>query len=169
MNSVLASLGRYYFQTAYVVRSLEAAERWFERVLGIPLWTRMEISLGAECSYRGRPADSAMRLALGYAGEVQIELIEPVRGASIYEEFLESKGTGLHHVAFAVPEFEATVAALRGEGLVVLSEGVVGGVRFAYFDGTSGDASVIEILGFDATAAAAMAQMKAAAYAARAL
>lgn len=55
----------------------------------------MDIVLGAECTYRRPPVDSTMRLALGFAGEVQIELIEPLRGVSIYTELLESRGAGL--------------------------------------------------------------------------
>lgn len=169
MTNELDALAAHYFQIAWVVRDLDAAEEWFGRVMGVPAWARFDVVLGEESRYRGRPADSAMRLSLGYAGEVQVELIESQRGPSIYTEFLERKGPGLHHVAFAVPDFDATVARLREQGLPELSSGTLGGgsVKFAYFDCEEAGASVIEILGFDAATTDAMAQMKAAAYAAR--
>jgi len=156
-------LGPYYFQTAYVVRNLAAAEEWFGRALGVPLWTTMEVALGEGCRYRGKPADSSMKLSLGYAGDVQIELIEPVRGASIYAEFIEKKGYGLHHIAFSVPDFEEASDMLTKQGLTALSSGVLGGggVKFAYFDCEGADASVIEILEFDAATTEFMAKMKA--------
>lgn len=67
-----------------------------------------------------------------------------------------------------MPDVKEPVAALKREGLTALSEGEVGGVSLVYFDAVLGDASIIEILGFDEiAAAAAMAGMKAAGYAAR--
>lgn len=156
-------LSPYYFQTAYVVRNLGEAEKWFGRTLGVPLWTTMEVVLGEGCRYRGKPADSSMKLSLGYAGDVQIELIEPVRGESLYAEFIERKGYGLHHIAFSVPDFEEAVTMLTSQGLTALSSGVLsdGGVKFAYFDCEEADASIIEILGFDAATTEFMEKMKA--------
>ena len=40
------------------------------------------------CTYRGAPADFVANISLSYAGDMQLELIEPVSGDSIYSEFL---------------------------------------------------------------------------------
>jgi len=117
MSETLGDLAPYFFQTGYVVREVDVAEEWFQRVMGVPSFFRMEnVAFGEGCSYRGRPADAVAHLSIGYLGETQIELIESVRGPSIYTEFLERKGPGLHHLAFAVPDFGASVAALREAG-----------------------------------------------------
>lgn len=50
------------------------------------------------CSYRGEPADFVADIALSYAGDMQLELIAPVSGRSIYSEFLRDSGPGLHHI-----------------------------------------------------------------------
>lgn len=162
-NPTIDAIAKHFVQIGYVVRELAPAEAWFRRILGVPLWTRMEdMSFGADCSYRGRPADYAAHLSIGYMGDTQIELIEPTRGESPYTEFLESQGPGLHHLAFDVPDFEATVAALGESGLQLLAEGAVGpGSHFAYFDCQSAEASVIEILGFDEGTRAFMKQLRA--------
>ena len=161
-NTVLGAIARHFFQVAYVVRDLPAAEAWFQTILGVPSWFRMEnVAFGADCSYRGRPSDSAAHLSIGYLRETQIELIEPIRGKSLYAEFLEARGPGLHHVAFDVPDFSATVAALRESGLDLIAQGCVGpGSEFAYFDCESAGTSVIEILGFDEGVHAFMDQLK---------
>jgi catechol 2,3-dioxygenase-like lactoylglutathione lyase family enzyme len=161
-NTVLDAIAAHFFQLAYVVRDLKAAEAWFQKILGVPSWFRMEnLAFGADCSYRGRPSDYAAHLSIGYLRETQIELIEPIRGESLYTEFLESKGPGLHHVAFDVPDFPATVAALRESGLELVVQGRVGpGSEFAYFDCDSAGTSVIEILGFDEGVRAFMEQLK---------
>ena len=92
-NAIPAAIAPHFFQVAYVVRDLAAAETWFRDVLGVPSWFRMEnLAFGADCSYRGRPSDFAVHLSVGYLRETQIELIEPIRGESLYTEFLERKG-----------------------------------------------------------------------------
>jgi catechol 2,3-dioxygenase-like lactoylglutathione lyase family enzyme len=162
MNDVLAGLAPNLFQVAYVVRDVEAAEQWFQRILGVPSFFRMEnVEVGHGCSYRGQPADYASHLSLGYLGDVQIELIEPVRGQSPYTEFLAGKGPGLHHLAFLVPDFEATVAFLGEGGLELVAGGQLGpGSQFAYFDCEAEGFSVIEILGFDRAIRGFMEQIK---------
>jgi catechol 2,3-dioxygenase-like lactoylglutathione lyase family enzyme len=161
-NQALTAIAPHFVQMGYVVRDLAAAERWFQQVLGVPSWTRMEnMAFGAECSYRGRPADYTAHLSIGHLGDTQIELIEPLRGESPYTEFLENRGPGLHHLAFDVPDFDATIGALGETGLEPIAMGSVGpGSRFAYFDCESAQASVIEILGYDEGTHAFMEQLK---------
>jgi catechol 2,3-dioxygenase-like lactoylglutathione lyase family enzyme len=161
-NTTLDAIAPHFFQFAYVVRDIAAAEAWFEKILGVPVWTRIEnMAFGTECSYRGRPADYAADLSLGYMRDTQIELIQPLRGESLYTEFLESKGPGLHHIAFDVPDFDATLAALNESGLELLAKGQMGpGSQFAYFDCDSAETSVVEILGFDEGMRAFMAQLE---------
>ena len=162
MSEALAGLAPNLFQVAYVVRDMDAAEQWFQRILGVPSFFRMEnVELGEGCSYRGQPANSAASRSLGYLGDILVELIEPIRGSSPYTEFLETKGPGLHHLAFLVPDFAATVAFLGESGLEVISEGQLGpGSQFAYFDCEADGCSVIEILGFDEAIRGFMGQIK---------
>lgn len=162
MNTILDSLGQYYFQTAYVVKDIEAAEKWFGSILGVPIWARSEVELGETCQYRGQPADSTMLISLGFAGEVQIELIQPTQGQSIYTEFLDQGRSGLHHIAFVVPEYDEVVAAFEEKNCELLQQGSLsdGQVRFSYFDCTNEQASVIEILDFSAATMAAMDDLK---------
>ncbi len=163
-STALDRLAPYFFQVAYVVPALGAAQDWFRRVMGVPYFLTMpNVVLGDTCRHRGRTANAEVHLALGYAGGTQIELIESVRGPSLYTEFLDQGRSGLHHTAFAVPDFDATIADLRAAGLESAADGYLDtGMRvdFAYFDCTAAGASVIEILGFDDAARGFMAELK---------
>ena len=163
-QSALATLAPHFFQVAYIVPEIAAAEDWFRRVMGVPYFLRMpNVVLGETCRHRGAPADAEVHLSLGYARDTQIELIESVRGPSIYSEFVDAGHGGLHHVAFAVPDFAATITELRGSGLQPVAEGYLQTemhIDFAYFDCAAVGASVIEILGFDAAARQFMEQLK---------
>jgi catechol 2,3-dioxygenase-like lactoylglutathione lyase family enzyme len=163
-TSPTTNLAPYFFQVAYVMDDIAAGARWFQATMGVAHFERLEhVTFGATCRFRGGPADSAAHLALGFAGDVQIELIEPAGGRSVYQEFLDAGHRGLHHVAFLVPDFSATTAGLAAQGLACVTEGVLEGgmrVEFAYFDAGPHAGSMIEILGFDAAAHAFMAELK---------
>ena len=49
---------------------------------------------------RGKPARYSMRLGLAFSGSMMWEIVQPLTGPNIYEEFLERHGEGIHHVAF---------------------------------------------------------------------
>lgn len=136
-------------QIAWVTRDMDATERALSALLGARKWVRMPgIHFGPEtCRYRGRPADFVADVALSYAGDTQLEIIAPVRGESLYTEFLERCGPGLHHVCREAADDEAFEAAVRDAeeaGATVTADGVMaGGMRFAYV--TAEDAGVPHI------------------------
>lgn len=162
MSDPISTLAPHFFQVGYVVSDLADAEEWFQRVMGVPSFMRSDnVVLKEDCLYRGRPADSAMNLSLGFVRGTQVELIEHVRGPSIYDEFLKEKGPGLHHLGFTVPDFPAAYEMMRKSGLEPISEGHLGsGTDFAYFDCEAAGASIIELLGFDEATTAIMEQLR---------
>ncbi|WP_300391056.1 VOC family protein [uncultured Nocardioides sp.] len=135
-------------QVCWVVPDIAASESFLASVLGVGGWTSMsEVRFGPdETVHRGRPADFTVLVSLAWAGDLQVELIQPVAGESLYAEFLaEHPAGGLHHVAFETEDLAASVAAA---GLPVLSEGSMGGglMRFAYLDGSAHGVPFVELL-----------------------
>ena len=51
-----------------------------------------------------------------------VELIRPLDPDGAIARFLESRGEGLHHVAFEVGDLDATLAELRGRGAELIDE-----------------------------------------------
>ena len=125
-------------QVAWVTRDLDATEAALTALTGAKTWVRMPgVHFGPQaCTYRGGPADFVADISLSYAGDTQLELIAPVSGPSIYTEFLDRAGPGLHHVCQAFPDvdgFEAAVdAAPRAGSPTVMAGTMPGGMRFAY-------------------------------------
>ena len=66
-------------------------------------------------TYRGREQTYVMKLALTQVGETMYELIESVEGPNIYEEFLATRGEGLHHLGYGVPDIEAEIQRMAGD------------------------------------------------------
>lgn len=138
------------FQVCWVVADIDATERWFTETLGVPKWTRIpNVPFGPDhCRYRGAPADYVIHVSLGYAGDQQIELIQPVSGENLYTEHLETIGPGLHHVAWLVDDLDATLADAAARGITVTQQGGFpgAGMRFAYLDGAAAGAPHIELM-----------------------
>ena len=106
------------------------------------------------CSYLGAPADFVASISLSYLGDMQFELIEPVRGPNIYSDFLRDSGPGLHHIcveADTLEDFDAALAAAAEQGATVAQQGVMpGGLRFAYLSAPQSGVPFLEIAHFSA-------------------
>lgn len=109
---------------------------------------RYEASTLVEASYRGAPAGFAMLCAICGDGP-QIELIEVLAGPSVYHEFIDSRGYGLHHLGYHVEDLDGSVAQLREAGIepiqVGRGTGADGTGGFAYFESPEDDV-VLELI-----------------------
>lgn len=138
-------------QIAWVTRDLNATETALTGLLGVKKWIRMpEVHFAPDtCSYLGRPADFVASISLSYLGEMQLELIEPVRGPNIYSDFLRDCGPGLHHICVEAEnagQFAAMLAAANEHGATVVQQGVMpGGMRFAYVSDPRAGVPFVEI------------------------
>jgi hypothetical protein len=132
-------------QIAWVTHDLDATEKALTTLLGARKWIRLPgVHFGPDaCTYRGRPADFVADISLSYAGDTQLELIAPVTGASIYTEFLDRAGAGLHHICIEADDVERAVAERNAE---VVQRGVMpGGMEFAYISADDAGVPYIEI------------------------
>lgn len=132
-------------QIAWVTRDLDATETALTTLLGAKKWIRMPgVHFGPDtCSYRGSPADFVADISLSYAGETQLELIAPVSGESVYTEFLETSGPGLHHICIEADDLDRTLAERNAE---VVQRGVMpGGLQFAYVSAAAAGVPYLEI------------------------
>jgi catechol 2,3-dioxygenase-like lactoylglutathione lyase family enzyme len=132
-------------QIAWVTHDLDATETTLTALLGAKKWVRMAgVHFGPEaCTYRGEPADFVADISLSYAGDTQLELIAPVSGESIYTEFLDRCGPGLHHICIEADDVQA---ALDEHDVEVVQRGVMpGGMEFAYVSAAQAGVPYLEI------------------------
>jgi catechol 2,3-dioxygenase-like lactoylglutathione lyase family enzyme len=126
-----------------VTRDLDATEKALTALLGAEKWIRVpDVHFGPDtCTYRGRPADFVAHISFSYAGDTQLEVIAPVAGESVYTEFLDRAGPGLHHICVEVDDVDAAVGTAE-----VLQRGVMpGGMEFAYVTAEAAGVPYIEI------------------------
>ena len=81
------------------VKSLEEAIPFYENVLGLKCYAVEEVK------------DQKVKTAFFQVGQTKIELLEPTCPKSTIAKFIENKGVGVHHVAFAVEDGVANALA----------------------------------------------------------
>ncbi len=131
--------GRAVGQIGILARDLEAAARRHSALGRSGPWRCYTYGpeLLSEQVYRGRPTPFSVRIALNPQSP-QIELLQPLQGPSIYEEWLDKHGEGLHHLAVFVDSLDEAIEGMAGAGYETIQLGrgfgVDGDGGFAYFD-----------------------------------
>lgn len=135
-------------QIAFVVEDLDEVVKNYHHRFGIGPWHFYTYGkpLVRNMSYRGAPADYEMRVVLSYFGPMRVELIQPTRGPSIYQEFIETHGYGVQHFGVLVEDMAAALDQARQAGYQMIMDGSGfgrdGDGHYAYID-TEGDLGVV--------------------------
>lgn len=79
----------------------------------IPLW---ETLLSTSAGGREIVESQDVEVAFLGSGSARVELLAPLRPNSPVAQFIERRGTGIHHLAFRVPDLQAALASLREQG-----------------------------------------------------
>ncbi len=137
---------------AVVVRDAEATARRYWEQLGIGPWTFFTYGSPhmTEGTYLGRPQEYRMRLAFAMTGGLLLEIIQPLLGPSIYEDFLAQRGEGLHHIGLPVKSLDAAAPQLEACGYRAIMGGrgfgKHGDGAFAYYDTEQALGATIELV-----------------------
>src|SRR3954453_11998541 len=79
--------------------------------------------------HRETVTEQGVEAVLFDVGENHVELLAPLAGDTPVGRFLARSGPGLHHVASQVLDIEATLAALKAEGVRLIDETPRTGIR----------------------------------------
>lgn len=127
-------------QVCLIVKNLEEAVENYWKLFGIGPWHfyTYEKPLVKDMTYHGKPADYKMRVALSYMGPLRIELIEMLEGDTVYKEFVEKHGYGVHHFGVLVEDMKEAIAQAEANGLEMTQDGAGFGLdndgHYAYLD-----------------------------------
>jgi catechol 2,3-dioxygenase-like lactoylglutathione lyase family enzyme len=134
------SIYRHVVQVGWVVKDLDSTVAYWEK-LGLKNINHAGVMEFPDVTYRGRKTPLSMKMAFGNIGGVQIEWIQPVKGHSVYNEFLAKHGDGVHHLAYAVKspaQLEEQIKYFKARGVGVVQSGSWQGTKgkglFAYLD-----------------------------------
>ena len=92
------------------VKSLEEGNTLYAKILGVPPYKEEAVE------------GEGVRTSFFMAGPNKIELLEATNPESPIAKFIEKRGEGIHHVAYAVDDIKAEMARLEGEGFTLLNK-----------------------------------------------
>lgn len=144
-------LGRAPDQVGYVVHDFDGAVQEFGRRMGIRRWKGWVYD-AAYCPqrwFRGKDEAWSSKVAIPEYGP-QLEIIVGLEGESVFSEFLDARGPGLHHIGYFVPSLDEAIASLEAQGFEVVQRGgghgVEGDGQFCFFDFTDVVGSYLELI-----------------------
>ena len=87
------------------VNSLAEAIPFYEEVLGLKCYAVEEVK------------DQKVKTAFFMVGQTKIELLETTDPAGPIGKFLEKRGQGVHHIAYAVDDVDSSLNELENKGI----------------------------------------------------
>lgn len=138
-------------QVGFIVRDIETTKVKFAEFFGMPVPPTCD---GGEfavtgTTVNGRPApDANCKMAFFDLENVQLELIEPNGVKSTWQDFLDTHGEGIHHIAFGVKGTDQMILNCEAMGMKCVQRGKYGdgGGEYAYMDATDQWKCFIETL-----------------------
>ncbi len=92
------------------VNSLQEAIPYYEKILGLSCYAIEEVK------------DQKVRTAFFKIGQTKIELLESTSSDGPVAKFIEKKGPGLHHIAFAVEGLQERLDELNKKGVSLIDQ-----------------------------------------------
>lgn len=92
------------------VKNLEESIAYYQNVLGLECYAVEEVK------------DQRVKTAFFMVGQTKIELLESTDPEGPIGKFIEKKGEGIHHLAFAVPGLENALAEVEGKGVQLIDK-----------------------------------------------
>ncbi len=92
------------------VKNLKESNELFSKLFGEPQYKMEEVK------------SEGVKTSFFKVGENKIELLEATKKDSPIAKFINKKGEGIHHIAFAVDDIESEIKRLKKEGFKVLNE-----------------------------------------------
>ena len=92
------------------VKSIENANQIYTSLLGASPYKMEEVK------------SEGVKTSFFKIGNNKIELLEAINPDSPIAKFIEKRGEGVHHIAFAVDDIQSEIARLKKEGFIVLNE-----------------------------------------------
>jgi methylmalonyl-CoA/ethylmalonyl-CoA epimerase len=94
----------------FAVKSLEESIAYYEGVLGLKCYAIEEVK------------EQRVKTAFFMVGQTKIELLESTDPEGPVGKFLEKKGEGVHHVAYATTNLEAALGEMEEKGVALIDK-----------------------------------------------
>jgi len=166
MDTIITkTLGLSLTQIAWVVKDIQTTLRFFQDVMGISNFSKVDTIRVKEfgATYYGEPSNAESLVALAYTGGIFIELIQPLSGNSIFQDYIDKNPAGgIQHFAYSTPvdKLNKIISEFSDKGFPVISSFDHPIAKIVFFDTTKEIGVMTEIMGITEEGEKAVQQMK---------
>lgn len=124
---MVEKLSREAWHLGFVVHNVEKTAKRLQGLLGIDSWI-IRVIEPQSATFYGEEVSHTFKIAMGHLGSLGIELLQPVKGKSVYAEHLKKGEESFHHIAIRIPEnkLREVLDKLKERGGEVIQTGRVG-------------------------------------------
>ena len=163
-GNMTKTLGLNLAQIAWVVKDIETTLRFFQDVMGIS-FSKVDTIRVKEfrVTYYGKPSNAESLVAMAYSGGIFIELIQPVSGNSVFQDYLDKNPAGgIQHYAYSIPvtKLDKVISEFADKGFPVISSFDHPIAKIVFFDTSKEIGVMTEIMGITEEGEKAVQQMK---------
>ena len=163
-GNMTKTLGLNLAQIAWVVKDIETTLRFFQDVMGIS-FSKVDTIRVKEfgATYYGNPSNAESLVSMAYSGGIFIELIQPVSGNSVFQDYLDKNPAGgIQHVAYSIPvaKLDKVISEFADKGFPVISSFDHPIAKIVFFDTSKEIGVMTEIMGITEEGEKAVQQMK---------
>ena len=141
-------------QIAIVTRDIESSAKRWSDLLGLPANPITTTRPGKEVSMvvDGKPSDARVKLTFFKLGQVVLELMQPLGGASSWQKGLDRNGESVHHIGLQVSDLDGSMKLLESLGYKQEHRGRYDKQNgdYVYYDTEKALGVIIELLHSDA-------------------
>ena len=146
------SLGLNLAQIAWVVKDIKTVKSFFQDVMGISNFSDV-VTIRVkefEATYYEKPSDAESLVAMAYSGGTFIELIQPISGNSVFQDYLDKNPAGgMQHVAYSIPvaRLDKVISEFADKGFPAVSTFNHPIAKIVFFDTYKEIGVMTEIMG----------------------
>jgi hypothetical protein len=160
-----STLGLKFTQIAWVVKDITVALRFFKDSLGIGNFGNVVTIRVKEfdATYYGKSSDAESLVAMAYSGGTFIELIQPISGNSVFQDYIDKNPVGgIQHVAYSLPlaKLDNVISEFADKGFPVISSFDTPIAKIVFFDTSKEIGVMTEIMGITEAGEKAVEEMK---------
>ncbi len=139
-------------QICVIVDDVEKYMKRYSEIFGLPMLEEYHITAGhdeTKATYYGEPTDARAKITSFFFGQVQFELLQPLGGPSVWQDFLDKNGPGVHHIAFKVNGTDRVAASFEAQGFPISQQGFFTGLprgMYTYLDTEPALGTTVELL-----------------------
>ena len=167
MNAIATkdSSGLKFTQVAWVVKDITVALKFFNETMAISNFSKVQTIRAKDfkATYYGTPSDAESLVSIAYSGGTFIELIQPITGNSIFQDYLDKNPAGgVQHVAYSTPvaNLEKIISEFADKGFPVISWFNTPIAEIVFFDTSKEVGVMTEIMGITKEGEAEVEKMK---------